>query len=145
MSHGVTGRYLAPAIQKLAVLMQREPRAHHRNGTPKSVPGKMRHSRTAEEMDNHFEKRSLQCSPALSEALGPHQKHRQRIEKELSEFLSAQEARETATCVYNLAIEIDEEIDKILKDPLVRRLYEYDGKFFTPRGTWGFHVAFDGI
>jgi hypothetical protein len=72
-------------------------------------------------MDNYFEKGSLQSSPALSEALGPHQKHRQRIEKELSEFLSAQEARETATCVYNLAIEIDEEIDKILKDPLVRR------------------------
>lgn len=77
----------------------------------------------------------LVYSPGLTEDLGPHQEHRQRIEKELSEFLSAQEARETAACVYNLAIEIDDEIDKILKDPLVRRLYEYDGKLFTPRGT----------
>lgn len=87
----------------------------------------------------------LVYSPGLTEALGPHQKHRQRIEKELSEFLSAHEARDTATRVYNLAIEIDEDIDRILKDPLVRRLYEYDGKFFTPRGTPGFQVAFDGL
>jgi hypothetical protein len=41
-------------------------------------------------------------------------------------------------------LEIDEEIGRILKDPLVRRLYEYDGQFFTPRGTRGFHTAFDG-
>ena len=27
---------------------------------------------------------------------------------------------------------------------MVRRLYEYDGQFFTPRGTRGFHSAFDG-
>ena len=87
----------------------------------------------------------LVYSPALTKALGPHQKHRQRIEKELSEFLSAHEARDTATRVYNLAIEIDEDIDRILKDPLVRRLYEYDGKFFTPRGTRGLQVAFDGL
>jgi hypothetical protein len=77
--------------------------------------------------------------------LGPHQEQKQRIEKELSEFLSPYEARDTAMRVCNLAIEIDEDIDRILKDPLVRRLYEYDGKFFTPRGTRGFHVAFDGL
>ena len=87
----------------------------------------------------------LVYSPGLREVLDPYQKHRQRIEKELSEFLSAHEARDTATRVYNLAIEIDEDIDRILKDPLVRRLYEYDGMFFTPRGTRGFHVAFDGF
>jgi hypothetical protein len=28
---------------------------------------------------------------------------------------------------------------------LVRRLYEYDGQFFTPRGTRLFHTAFDGV
>ena len=84
-------------------------------------------------------------SSGLSEALGPHQKHRERIHKELKEFLSAQEARETATHVYNLALDIDEEIGRILKDPLVRRLYEYDGQFFTPRGTRLFHTAFDGV
>ena len=91
---------------------------------------------------NRFEQGSFSPdwvhSPGLSEALGPHQKHRERIHSELKEFLSAQEARETATHVYKLALEIDEEIGRILKDPLVRRLYQYDGQFFTPRGTRGF-------
>ena len=82
-------------------------------------------------------------SPGLSEAWGPHQQHRERIQNELKTFLSAQEARETATHVYNLALDIDEEIGRILKDPLVRRLYEYDGQIFTPRGMRGFHTAFD--
>jgi hypothetical protein len=84
-------------------------------------------------------------APCLSEALGPHQEHRERIHNELREFLSEREARETATQVYNLALEIDEDIGRILKDPLARRLYEYDGQFFTPRDTPGFHVAFDGL
>jgi hypothetical protein len=70
--------------------------------------------------------------------------HRERIESELKEFLSAEEARETARGVYNLALDIDEEIGTILKDPLARRLYDYDGRFFTPRDTRGFHTAFDG-
>ena len=81
----------------------------------------------------------------LSEAVGPHEEHRKRIQNELEEFLSAQEARETATRVHNLALDIDEEIGRILKDPLVGRLYEYDGRFFTPRGTQRFHIAFDGL
>ena len=95
-------------------------------------------------MDNHFEKGSLESSPTLSEALGPHQKHRDRIQSELKEFLSAHEAQETATRICSLALDIDEEIGRILKDPLARRLYDYDGQFFTPRGTRGFHTAFDG-
>jgi hypothetical protein len=65
-------------------------------------------------MANRFEQRSfspdLVHSPGLSEALGPHQQHRERIQNELKTFLSAQEARETATHVYNLALDIDEEI-----------------------------------
>ena len=28
---------------------------------------------------------------------------------------------------------------------MARRLYDYDGQFFTPRGTRGFHTAFDGF
>jgi len=84
-------------------------------------------------------------SLGLSEALGPHQKHRERIYNELREFLSVRDARETATHVYNLALDIDDEIGRILKDPWVRRLYEYDGRFFTPRGARGFHAVFDGL
>jgi hypothetical protein len=101
------------------------------------------------EMADRFEKGSFSPdwvdSAGLREAFGPHWAHRERIQKKLREFLSAQEARETATHVYNLALDIDQEIGRILKDPLVRRLYEYDGRFFTPRGTRFFHTAFDGL
>jgi hypothetical protein len=96
-------------------------------------------------MANRFETRSSEHSPGSSEAWGAHQAHRERIHNELREFLSEQEARETARQVYNLALQIDEDIGRILKDPLARRLYEYDGQFFTPRDTRGFHVAFDGL
>jgi hypothetical protein len=96
-------------------------------------------------MANRFETRSSEHSPGLLEAPGTHQAHRERIQSKLKEFLSAHEARETATNVYNLALDIDQEIGKILKDPLARRLYDYDGQFFTPRGTRGFHTAFDGV
>jgi len=96
-------------------------------------------------MANRFETRSSEHSPGLSEASGAHQAHRERIQSELQEFLPAHEARETATNVYNLALDIDQEIGRILKDPLVRRLYDYDGQFFTPRGTRGFHTTFDGV
>ena len=96
-------------------------------------------------MADRFETRSSEHSPGLSEASSAHQAHRDRIQSELKEFLSAHEARETATHVYNLALDIDEEIGRILKDPLARRLYDYDGQFFTPRGTPGFHTAFDGV
>ena len=72
------------------------------------------------------------------------QKEVERIQSKLEEFLPAQEARETAMRILDLALDVDEEIDKILIDPLVDRLYEYDGQFFTPRGTRLFHTAFDG-
>jgi hypothetical protein len=96
-------------------------------------------------MANRFETRSSEHSSGLREASGAHQAHRERIQSELKEFLSAHEARETAINVYNLALDIDQEIGRILKDPLARRLYDYDGQFFTPRGTRGFHTAFDGV
>jgi hypothetical protein len=96
-------------------------------------------------MANRFEKPGLEYSQGLSEAWGAHQVHRERIQGELKEFLSADEARETARHVCNLALDIDEEIDKILKDPLARRLYDYDGQFFTARRTRHFHTAFDGL
>jgi hypothetical protein len=103
----------------------------------------------SEAMSNRFEKWSftpdLMHSLGLSEALGSHQERRESIQTKLREFLSVQEARETAARVHNLALDIDKEIGRILKDPLVRRLYEYDGQFFTPRGTGYFHTAFDGL
>ena len=80
-----------------------------------------------------------------SPGVGLHQRHKERIQNKLEQFLPAAEARETATQVYDLAVDVDEEIGRILKDPLVGRLYEYDGRFFTPRGTRLFHTAFDGL
>jgi hypothetical protein len=77
--------------------------------------------------------------------LGLRQRYRERIQDKLGEFLPASEARETTTQVYDLALDVDEEIDRILKDPLFGRLYEYDGRFFIPRGTRLFHTAFDGL
>jgi hypothetical protein len=69
----------------------------------------------------------------------------ERIHTKLAQFLPGGEAREIAMQVYDLALDVDEDIDKILKDPLAGRLYEYDGKFFTPRGTQNFHTTFDGL
>jgi hypothetical protein len=83
--------------------------------------------------------------PSLREAVSPLQKHKERIQNKLEEFLPPQEARATARQVYDLALDVDEEIGSILKDPLVGRLYEYDGRFFIPRGTQRFHTAFDGL
>jgi hypothetical protein len=68
-----------------------------------------------------------------------------RIQNKLEEFLSPQKARWTAGQIYDLVLEVDEELDRILADPLVRRLYEYDGRFFTPKHSWGFHRAFDSV
>jgi hypothetical protein len=67
-----------------------------------------------------------------------------RILRKLMAFLSPQEAQETAARIYCLAQETDEEISAILKDPLVRSLYDYDGRFFTARRIRLFHTAFDG-
>jgi hypothetical protein len=67
------------------------------------------------------------------------------IQNKLEEFLSAQDARETAMKIYDLLLEVDYELDQILRDPVIRKLYEYDGRFFTPKGKWGFFRAFDGI
>jgi hypothetical protein len=74
-----------------------------------------------------------------------HQAQVQRIQNKLAEFLSARKARELAKQVFDLALEVDEDISRILHDPLVDKLYEYDGQFFTPRGTSGFHTAFDAL
>jgi hypothetical protein len=84
---------------------------------------------------------NLEHSPGLD----LHQKHMERIQNKLEEFLPAAEARETAAQVYDLALDVDEELGRILNDPLVGKLYEYDGRFFTPRGTRLFHTAFDGL
>jgi hypothetical protein len=69
----------------------------------------------------------------------------QYIEGKLGQFLTAQEARELTMQISDIAVEVDEEIARVLRDPLVGKLYEYDGQFFTPRGKCGFQTAFDGL
>ena len=72
--------------------------------------------------------------------------HRQleRIQNKLEGFLSPLAARETTMGIYDLVLEVDDEIDRILRDPLVRKFYEYDGRFFIRKSNWGFYRAFDG-
>ena len=79
------------------------------------------------------------------EKRAPHEKEIVRIERKLEQHLSREEARETAARIYDLAFDVDEEINRILSDPKVTRLYEYDGLFFTPKGKTGFHRAFSGF
>ena len=69
----------------------------------------------------------------------------QRIQNELAEFLAPSEARDLAAQVEEVVFGIDQNINCILEDPLVKRLFDYDGKFFTPRGSGGLHMAFDGL
>lgn len=78
-------------------------------------------------------------------ALAFHQAEVERIQNKLAAFLSPFEAREVAMRVYDLALDVDQDIHRILQDPLAEKLYEYDGQFFTPRSTSGFHTAFDGL
>lgn len=68
-----------------------------------------------------------------------------RIREELEEFLSPIEAQCLAANIGRIAWRVDGEIDRILRDPLVTEFFEYDGAFFTPRGTHQFHRAFNGI
>src|SRR5262245_48229941 len=68
-----------------------------------------------------------------------------RIEEKLREYLPKLEAERVTAAICGLVQEVDEELDRILSDPRVDGLYEYDGLFFTPRGTHSFHRAFDGI
>jgi hypothetical protein len=75
----------------------------------------------------------------------PQLKEMDRIRNKLEEFLCPNHADDTAMRIYDVAIEVDGQLDRILQDPLVRRFYEYDGQFFTPKQGWGFHRAFDGI
>jgi len=116
---------------------------------PESVSDIVTDKRRAGETANRCEKSGfpddLVHSVSFSEASGSLQQHRERIQNKLTTFLSVPEARETAARVHNVALDIDEEIGRILKDPLVGKLYEYDGQFFTARGIRLFHTAFDGL
>ena len=74
-----------------------------------------------------------------------HVKEIARIRKKLEKFLPPQEAHRVSNEIEQLALKVDAEIRRILSDPRVTQRFEYDGLFFTPRGTQQFHRAFDGI
>ena len=79
------------------------------------------------------------------EETGSREKELEHLQGRLEQFLSKERAQETAVQIYEFALRVEEEIGKILKDPLVAKLYEYDGLFFTAREGGGFHRAYDGI
>lgn len=68
-----------------------------------------------------------------------------RIERRLREYMQESEARRTAARIHALTVEVDREINTILRDPLVPLLFKYDGKLFMARGTVCFHRVFNGI
>jgi len=84
-------------------------------------------------------------SEALIQRRGFQEKELLRIEEKLREYLPKRETERVTAAIRGLVQEVDEELDRILSDPQVDALYEYDGRFFTPRGTHLFHRAFDGI
>ena len=84
-------------------------------------------------------------SETLIQRRGFQEKELLRIEEKFREYLPNLETKRVTAAICGLVMEVDEELDRILSDPLVDRLYEYDGLFFRPRGTHSFHRAFDGI
>jgi hypothetical protein len=98
----------------------------------------------ADRLEKGYFTLSYAHSPALKVIWGPYQEHIDNIHNKLKEFLPLPEALTVATQVQEAALEIDEEIGRILKDPKVRKLYDYDGQFFTARFERLFHTAFDG-
>jgi hypothetical protein len=84
-------------------------------------------------------------SEALIQRRGLHENELLRIEEKFLEYLPKLEAERVTSEICGLVLEVDEELDRILSDPLVGALYEYDGLFFRPRGTHLFHRAFNGI
>jgi hypothetical protein len=99
-------------------------------------------------MSDGLEKGSLRLAfmhtPAVKEAFGPHRENMESIQHKLRTFLSEKEAQAVAILIYRVAVDIDEEIERVLKDPRVRKLYDYDGQFFTARFERLFHTAFNG-
>ena len=84
-------------------------------------------------------------SRARIQRRGLQEKELLRLEEKFREYLPRLEAQRLTAEICGLVLEVDEELDRILSDPLVVVLYEYDGLFFRPRGTHLFHRAFDGI
>jgi hypothetical protein len=99
-------------------------------------------------MSDRFEKGSFSLAfvhtPGEREAFGPYRENIESIQRKLRVFLSAREAAGVATQICKVAIDIDEEIGRILQDPRVGKLYDYDGQFFTARFERLFHTTFDG-
>ena len=80
------------------------------------------------------------------EAIERRRKEIARIRKDLDEFLPPIEAQTLAATIGRIVWRVDGELARIRRDPLVQAFYEYDGLFFTSRGTSSqFHRAFDGM
>ncbi len=69
----------------------------------------------------------------------------ERIQKTLERFLNKKRAHEVAEIIYDLALQIDANINALLKYPKVLKSYNYDGEFFEPKDGFGFHKACNGL
>lgn len=77
---------------------------------------------------------------------GLREQARQSVQAELARLMPATDTSEIMRRICESVREVDQEIDRILRDPLVSEAWEYDGKCFVARrGYFGLHVAFDGL
>ena len=68
------------------------------------------------------------------------------LQAELERFVDPEEARQLMTQINDRVMEVDDEIDRILRDPLVSESWEYDGRCFVLKNNgFGLQVAFDGF
>lgn len=68
-----------------------------------------------------------------------------KLDQEVIRKKVQKEAQKICAELLDIAFDIDENINALLKNPRVLKKYDYDGNFFTPKGGFGFHRVIDGV
>lgn len=78
------------------------------------------------------------------EKIEEYEKEINRIRKTLGELLDKKAAKELTAEIYEIALDIDQAIDRLLEDPRVLKKYNYDGEFFEPKDGGSSYKTYDG-
>ena len=71
---------------------------------------------------------------------------RAHLKANLEQFLTSKDAEQLAQLIDARVAEVDAEVDRLLRDPLVMEAWDYDGRCFVSRGDgFGLQVVFDGL
>lgn len=76
---------------------------------------------------------------------GAYEKEVERIREVLEKYLGRGKAKEVATSIHTMALDIDESIHELKRDPSVLKRYSYDGQFFEDKEGGRFYKTLDGI